>query len=98
LLKKKFLKAPGVVLIIGLIFLWQPVFMNYYGLMEADFLTSNLSYENADLEICPLGPKFSLLLFGITFLYFQLVISLLMELFPGSPVFSFGTDPFPLRC
>jgi hypothetical protein len=39
------------------IFLWLPVFVCYYGLMEADFLTTNLSYENTDLDLFPAGQK-----------------------------------------
>ena len=38
--------------------------MNYYGLMEADFLTSNLSFENTDLDLLPIGQKSQLPLWG----------------------------------
>jgi hypothetical protein len=96
--KKNLLKVPIVVLFIGLIFLWVPVFMNYYGLMEADWLTSNLSFENADLEICPLGPKFPLLFWGTIFYSFQLVLNFLSEAIQRLQACFYRSELLCLRC
>jgi hypothetical protein len=54
----KNLPSALVVTTICAIFLWLPIFVSYYGLMEADFLTTNLSYENTDLDLFPAGQKF----------------------------------------
>jgi hypothetical protein len=43
--------------------------MNYYGLLEADFLTTNLSFENTDLDILPAGQKSQLLLWGANIVF-----------------------------
>jgi hypothetical protein len=45
--------------------------MNYYGLMEADFLTTNLSFENTDLDILPAGQKSQLPLWRSTIVFIQ---------------------------
>lgn len=55
--RPKFLKTVAFILMIGAIFLWLPIFAHYHGLMEADFLTSNLSFENADLDFNLAGGK-----------------------------------------
>jgi hypothetical protein len=87
-----------IVLFIGVVFVWVPVFMNYYGLMEADFLASNLSFENADLEICPLGPKFPLLFLGIISFCFQWVLNLLFEACLLRQTCFFSSGPLYRRC
>jgi hypothetical protein len=49
------LKKPKKVLlltvfVVSSLFLGTSTYLNYYGLMEADILASNLSFENPDLE------------------------------------------------
>jgi hypothetical protein len=96
--KKNLLKAPMVVLFISVIFLWLPVFMNYYGLMEADFLTSSPSFENADLELCPLGPKFTLLFMVITSLSLQAAFNPIFEAYLRRKATLLNPEPLHLRC
>jgi hypothetical protein len=62
--KIKKLTSALVALTICAVFLWLPIFVSYYGLMEADFLTTNLSYENTDLDLFPAGQKFQSLSWG----------------------------------
>jgi len=69
--RPKSLKTAAFILMIGTIFLWLPVFMHYYGLMEADFLTSNLSYENADLELGVAGQKSQFFLWASLAFFFS---------------------------
>jgi hypothetical protein len=45
--------------------------MSYYGLMEADFLTTNLSFENTDLDILPAGQKYQSALLGSNIVFTQ---------------------------
>jgi len=47
--KTKKILLLEVVVVISL-FLGTSIYLNYYGLMEADILASNLSFENPDLE------------------------------------------------
>jgi hypothetical protein len=60
----KNLPSALVVTTICAIFLWLPIFVSYYDLMEADFLTTNLSYENTDLDLFPAGQKTQALSWG----------------------------------
>jgi hypothetical protein len=60
-----------VVITIVSIFLWLPLFMNYYGLMEADFLATNLSFENTDLDILPVVQKSQLWSWGSGIVFAQ---------------------------
>ena len=59
------------VLSIVTILLWLPLFMNYYGLMEADFLATNLSFENTDLDILPAAQKSQLWSWGFGVVFAQ---------------------------
>ncbi len=62
--RPKSLKTSAFILLIGTIFLWLPVFMHYYGLMEADFLNSTLSFENPDLDLNMAGQKSEIFLWA----------------------------------
>lgn len=62
--KKKNLPVIPVIITISLVFLWLPIFISYYGLSEADFLTSGFSYENTDLHLLPGDQRSQLLLWG----------------------------------
>ena len=62
--KKKNLPGLLIGIAISLVFLWLPIFISYYGLSEADFLTSGFSYENTDLTLLPGDQKSQLLLWG----------------------------------
>ena len=68
---KKSTHLSGTIIVITVcsVFLWLPLFMNYYGLMEADLLTATLSFENSDLDILPAVQKSQLLFWnsGIVF-------------------------------
>jgi hypothetical protein len=73
--------------------------MHYYGLMEADFLASTLSFENADLEINPavqkspifLWTSWAIFLFGQAHLYSHFRTSFYAGTF-------FEHDAYRLRC
>jgi hypothetical protein len=62
--KRRCLPRAIVVITIFAILLWLPLFLNYYGLMEADFLATNLSFENTDLDVLPLAHKSQLWSWG----------------------------------
>ena len=65
--KTNHLPRALVVITIVSILLWLPLFMNYYGLMEADFLATNLSFENTDLDILPGRPKIPIMVMGVRY-------------------------------
>jgi hypothetical protein len=52
-------KLPTYIFIITFccIFLWLPIFMNYYVVMQADFLKSGQTYEDINLNILPASQK-----------------------------------------
>ncbi len=70
---KKTNHLPRALLVITIvsILLWLPLFMNYYWLMEADFLATNLSFENTDLDILPAAQKSQLWSWGSAIVFSQ---------------------------
>jgi len=56
---KKSVKSPTFILVITLCLavVWLPLFMNYYVVMQADFLKSGQTYENINLDILPADQK-----------------------------------------
>jgi hypothetical protein len=64
---KKSVKYRTYTLVINLclVLVWIPLFMNYYSVMQADFLKSGQTYENINLDILPADQKSSHLLWTI---------------------------------
>ncbi|MBA4393687.1 MAG: hypothetical protein C0407_09060 [Desulfobacca sp.] len=62
--KRKILPNAFLAITLCITFLWLPIFVSYYGLTEADFLSTGLSYENTDLNSIPGDQKSQFLLWG----------------------------------
>jgi hypothetical protein len=98
LTQRNFVQTLIIVLLTALVVLWLPVFAGYYGLMEADCLVSDLSIENADLEIGLLGDKNSLLAVAPASCYFQKPFIYYREIGLGGGISFCGSKSLHQRC